>query len=81
MFYLAFFGTGECDPNKDLKQLLAVAGFVLVWYVVYRLLRKISTLDKGSGLKIALKSLVIFLAAIGSIVLFLATWVGLACGR
>lgn len=81
MYYFAFFGTGQCDPNKDLKQFLAFVGLIVGWFIVSYLLRKIGALQGSKGLKIFLKSLVIALAVCGSVVLVLATWLGLACAR
>lgn len=79
MQYVAFFGTGKCDPNKDLKQLLAILGFIAGWYIVLRIVRRVNASNHRNHVKITLKVIVVLLAIIGSIFLFLATWIGLAC--
>ena len=38
---IAFFGTGECDPNKSMKQFFIYAGIVAAWIVLIILLKKI----------------------------------------
>lgn len=81
MQYFAWFGTGECDPNKDLKQFLAFMAFVVGWFVAIRLLRKVESTNKSQATKVVSEILIVSLAIIGSILLFLATWLGLACGR
>ena len=81
MLLLAFFGTGECDPNKDLKQLLALLGFIAGWYIVFRILKRIASSNKSHTLKTVLKSLIVLTAIIASILLLLGAWIGLACGR
>lgn len=79
MHYFAFLGTGACDPNKDLKQLLAFIGVVAGWAILIFLVRKISKSKKSNAVKIALSVLLLTFAAVGTIIVFLATWLGLAC--
>lgn len=81
MDYFAFFGTGQCDPNKSLKQFLAFLFFITGWLVVAYILRKIRTLNKSGKFKISISILLIILAIFTSILLFLSVWLGLACGR
>ena len=81
MDYFAFFGTGQCDPNKSLKQFLAFLFFITGWLVVAYNLRKIRTLNKSGKFKISISILLIILAIFTSILLFLSVWLGLACGH
>ena len=77
----AFFGTGVCDPNKDMKQFLAFVAVVAGWTVIAYLLRRINASGKSKVVKISLLVLLITLGVIGTIVTFLATYLGLACSR
>lgn len=81
MNYLAFFGTGPCDPNKDLKQFLAFAGVVVGWALIVFLVRKLNRSSKSNGVKIAVSVLLISGGIVGSVFAFFATWLGLACSR
>jgi hypothetical protein len=81
MNYLAFLGTGPCDPNKDLKQFLAFAGVVAGWAIIVFLIRKLNRSSKTNGVKIAVSVLLISAGIVGFIIILLATWLGLACSR
>lgn len=79
MDIFAFFGTGTCDPNKSTKEFLAFSGAVVGWIIIISLIRKINKSDKSNALKIGLSVLLITIGVIGSIMIFLITWFGLAC--
>jgi hypothetical protein len=81
MLNFAFLGTGQCDPNKGLLQFLAAAGFLAGWSIVIYIIHKIKSNKMSSWIKVAIIGSMIFLAVCVSIVIFLAVWIGLACGR
>lgn len=75
--YLAFFGTGPCDPSKKLKEFLAFVVTVAGWLIIILLLRKIN--GSKPTAKIGLSMLLIISGVIGTALIFLVTWLGLAC--
>ena len=81
MHYYAFIGTGQCDTNKDLKQLLAFFLFVIMWFVAVRSIRKVSSGDTTNKIKITVKTLIVTTGTLASILLLIAVWIGLACER
>jgi hypothetical protein len=79
MTTLAFFGTGPCNPNKDLIQFLAFAGTLAGWVVIIYLIRKVNRSSKAPAFKISVSVLLITTGVIGSVMIFFATLLGLAC--
>jgi hypothetical protein len=77
----AFLGTGTCDPNKGTKQLLAILGTAAAWALVVFLLAKLNKSNKPTLVKVSLSALLVVVVVVGSAVVFLAMWIGLACSR
>ncbi len=79
MNLFAFFGTGECDPNKGLMQFLAFAGVAAGWWFIAFLVRKLKHSKQGTAVKVIGSVLLVGLGIIGTGITFLAVWLGLAC--
>lgn len=79
MDYVAFFGTGPCDPNKDLKQNLVAIGVVVGWTILAKILGKLSKSDRTRTKKTVLSLLIVVMALIVTVAVALFTWIGLIC--
>ncbi len=77
----AFLGTGSCDPNKDIKQFLAYMAVIVGWTILVILIRKLHKSHSTKATKVFFTVLLITAGIIGSAVMFLAVWLGLACSR
>lgn len=76
---MAFFGTGRCDPNKGLYELLAIVSVVVGWTIVIILIKKINHSCKSTIIRITASILLILAGVFGTFSMFLAVWLGLAC--
>jgi hypothetical protein len=79
MHYFAFLGTGECDPNKGLKELLTFLGVVAGWVLFIFLLLRINHSNKSKIVKISLSVLLITVGIVGTLIAWFAAYVALAC--
>lgn len=77
----AWIGTGECDPNKKLYEMLIAAGVILSWFIIFVLMKKLGNTHKSKTLKIIVITLIVILGIAGTIATVGLTWIGLACSK
>jgi hypothetical protein len=76
---VAFFGTGACDPNKDLKQLLIGIALVAAWLGVVFLISELNKSDYSKTYKNTVGTLIILASLIGTAVAIGVTAISFAC--
>lgn len=79
--YLAFFGTGQCDPNKGMIETFALMGVIGSWFLLIFLARKLLKSSKSKLFRYGLCALIIFLGIVATLAVWFFTWIGLACAR
>ncbi len=78
---IAFFGTGECDPNKSMKQFFIYAGIVAAWIVLIILLKKILHSRMHKAPKYILFFMLLLLGIIATMSAIAISWLAFACAR
>ena len=82
MYYdLAFIGTGACNENKTLIEVLVVVAVIAGWLTVAYIIRRINLSNKSTVFKSTITSLLIGGGILATALIAFSVWVGLACSR
>lgn len=76
---LAFLGTGSCNENKTLIEILVVFAVIAGWAVILHVIRRINTSDKSVAFKSITISLLIGGGVFATALAAFSTWIGLTC--
>lgn len=79
MYYLAFLGTGQCDPNKTVIQIATGLALVTGWLILIATIRKINKSNITSTAKQVFAVLLIIIGLTVSALAIFGTWIGLMC--
>ncbi|MES2876008.1 MAG: hypothetical protein V4678_00900 [Patescibacteria group bacterium] len=79
--HVAFFGTGQCDPNKGLIETATVLGITVGWLLLSLLIRKIAKSSKSKSVKMIMIAAIVVAGLVCTILVGGFTWLGLACSR
>ena len=82
MYYdFAFIGTGACNENKTLIEVLVVVAVIAGWLTVAYIIRRINLSNKSTVFKSTITSLLIGGGILATALIAFSVWVGLACSR
>lgn len=76
---LAWLGTGQCDPNKDLKETLTILAVVAGWAIVVYLLRRLWKSDATKTLKVVVTTLAIAISICLTVFVYAISVIAFAC--
>lgn len=79
MINFAFFGTGPCDPYKDIKQFGIFIAVLLCWAILISVIRGINSSDKPQATKSILSVTIVVVGLAGTAVIAFMSYALLAC--
>lgn len=79
MQQFAFLGTGPCNPNKNLKEVVTGLAVAIALLLLLFIARKINRANISPVLKTVSIVLITLIATLGTAATIFGTWVGLAC--
>lgn len=79
MKYIAFLGTGECDPNKTNIEILTFIALIVIWAIVIVAFSKLNNAPKRPLYKSVILVTMTLLAIYVTIGLIFNFWVGTLC--
>ena len=76
---LAWLGTGRCDPNKELMEMIITMSVLAGWAVIIYVLVKLLKSKKSSVMKVVVATLIVLTAAAITFGVYAATVIAYAC--